>query len=143
VQDLLNEIIGVLLGKYRNVAPTGEICRTRVNLFGNPVQRVHRGKGQPRVDVYFARQCARTPFIRPLRGISKTNSHLRGNPDRMYNTADNESGNDQIAFTRRVHQGDHLRPLLFALVLQHVLQVIAAAHPAVHPIADADDTHLM
>jgi hypothetical protein len=35
------------------------------------------------------------------------------------------------------------RALLFALVLQPPLEAVAAAHPAIHTIANADDTYLI
>jgi hypothetical protein len=37
---------------------------------------------------------------------------------------------------------DPLGPLLFVLVLQRPIEAVAAAHPFVHPIAYADNTHV-
>jgi hypothetical protein len=54
---------------------------------------------------------------------------------------DNESGTVHVASARELRQGNPLGSLLFASVLQHPLQLqgVAAAHPAVHPIAYTDD----
>jgi hypothetical protein len=57
--------------------------------------------------------------------------------------SDNDSGTVDVVSASGVRQGDPLGPLLFSRVLQRPLQALAAAHPAVHPIAYADGTYLI
>jgi hypothetical protein len=57
--------------------------------------------------------------------------------------SDIDSGSVDKNSARGGRQENPLGPLLFALVLQRLLQAVAVSDPAVRPIAYADDTYLI
>jgi hypothetical protein len=89
-----------------------------------------------RADLFAAVVCWHPPLV-PFTNL------LYGAHSTVRFFSDKDSGTVDVVSARGVRQGDPRGPLLFARVVQRPLEAVAAAHPAVHPIAYADDKYLI